>query len=227
MTRDEMPTARSAIAIRLLLIGAISFAISTLLPLEQGPAMAGLKATTYSLSAVFAVVLLLPDNDERVLETMAWCAAGAFLAAIVVLADSSTRVLWAYAPRLLMTVFVLTATFSIVRRVLGTSLLIALFAMLTMLPVWAAPLVELTGNPDWLNRAVINASPVTAVAVAVDLDFLRSEWFYANSALGSMRYDYPGWIPIILAYSVIPSALLFYERLRSAPFQKLRKEAHP
>ena len=62
----------------------------------------------------------------------------------------------------------------------------------------------------------MGSSPLTALSVAVDLDYLRAEWFYATSALGSMRYAYPGWTQAVTVLSVVPAGAILLERLRIA-----------
>lgn len=76
---------------------------------------------------------------------------------------------------------------------------VALIAALLAAPVWLAPAVESAGNPPGLTTFALAASPVTVFASAIDLDFLRTNWFYEHSALGSLRYAYPAWTTSIAA----------------------------
>ena len=63
----------------------------------------------------------------------------------------------------------------------------------------------------------------------MDLDYLRMSWFYAHSALGSMRYAYPDWLSACLLLSLVPLAAVLHGVLRSIDFTSMRiaKEAHP
>ena len=68
----------------------------------------------------------------------------------------------------------------------GVSVLIAA-------PVWLGPVAEVTGNPAGLTNLIAGISPLSAFAVALDADILRTNWFYTHSALGSLRYEYFAW----------------------------------
>ena len=227
---DRSSTGNAGIAIiRLTLIAAATLLLASLVPLDPGPAQAGLKATAYALAAVVGILLLRPSQDLTLFTIIVWSAAGAGLVAVFLLVDSTTRMLLPYLPRLLLTLFLLAATFSIATRYVPAPLVITLFVMATLMPVWAAPLVEVSGNPAWLNKFVVNACPLTAIAITVDLDYLRSAWFYANSALGSMRYSYPAWSNACLLLAIVPAAAVIRERRRTTPATliSIRKEVHP
>lgn len=99
---------------------------------------------------------------------------------------------------------------------LGTALLIALFAALTVflaqrlgdrriaariglgtllmsmtLPLWASPFVTLFGATRALVNAVVALCPVSYLAALAGVDYLRSDWFYRHTPFGGLRYDYP------------------------------------
>jgi len=67
-------------------------------------------------------------------------------------------------------------------------------ATLFALPIWLGPVAEAAGNPMWLTNLIVAVSPLSALAVALDLDVLRTNWFYQHSALGSLRYEYFSWL---------------------------------
>ena len=77
--------------------------------------------------------------------------------------------------------------------------LAALFA----LPIWLGPIVEATGNPMLLTNWIVAASPLSALAVALDLDVLRTNWFYQHSALGSLRYEYFSWLGYVAVLGIL------------------------
>jgi hypothetical protein len=69
-------------------------------------------------------------------------------------------------------------------------------------PLWAGPLVEVFPSP-WLAAAAVAASPLSFFAAAADFDYLRTEWFYRFSAIGTLRYEYPSFLAFSCAY-VLP-----------------------
>ena len=152
----------------------------------------------------------------------------AFFAAILLL-DPQTRAVAVAYPGLVISVLLLTATVGLLTQRMSLSPAVAVLALFTLSPLWAAPAVEAAGNPAWLTDAIVASSPLTLIATAMDLDYLRTSWFYANSALGSMRYAYPGWISACVILSLLPLAALISIVLRSTDFTSLRfaKEAHP
>jgi hypothetical protein len=75
--------------------------------------------------------------------------------------------------------------------------LLTAFVVLGATPIWLGPVVEATGNPLLLTNLVVAVSPLCAISVALDIDLLRSGWFYTHSVLGSLRYDYLSWISYV------------------------------
>lgn len=123
---------------------------------------------------------------------------------LIGLADPLTRPFAENLP-VLLTLLLLTAlSCSMLLAVLSRPALLALLLALAGLPLWAAPLVEWAGNPPLLTALVVGVSPLTVFAVALEFDFLRSEWWYAHSALGSLRYTYPGGEILFAALAVLP-----------------------
>jgi hypothetical protein len=80
--------------------------------------------------------------------------------------------------------------------------LAALFA----LPIWLGPIAEAAGNPMLLTNWIVAASPLSAFAVALDLDVLRTNWFYQHSMLGSLRYEYLPWLGYVAVLGVLSIA---------------------
>jgi len=76
-------------------------------------------------------------------------------------------------------------------------------ATLFALPIWLGPIAEATGNPMWLTNLIVAASPLSAFAAALDLDVLRTNWFYQHSALGSLRYEYFSWLGYVAVLGVL------------------------
>ena len=69
--------------------------------------------------------------------------------------------------------------------------LTAAIAVLGTSPVWLAPVIDLGAPGPVATDALVAANPLTHVAVAAHVDYLRREWFYLYSPLGSLRYAYP------------------------------------
>lgn len=69
-------------------------------------------------------------------------------------------------------------------------LLLAVSTLATS-PVWAAPLLENHTWPQTLLDSVVAINPITYLALLADWDWLRQDWLYRHSPLGSLRYGYP------------------------------------
>ena len=54
-----------------------------------------------------------------------------------------------------------------------------------------------------MPNLIIGISPLSALAVSLDLDYLRSNWFYQHSVLGSLRYEYLSWSAYVLILATI------------------------
>lgn len=200
-----------------------------LLPVADEPARAALIAMIYAAAAVFATLIFRPRFDASTLAILRWCLTVSALFAVIVSLDPVTRPALISLLRIAITVLLLSATVAIAMRRVPVPIAVAIFALLTLLPVWAAPAVELAGNPALFTNALVASSPLTLFATALDLDYLRGSWFYAHSSLGSMRYAYPGWLNVCLLLSVLPVAALLAEVRRPAAIPSIRfaKEVHP
>jgi len=90
--------------------------------------------------------------------------------------------------------------------------LLLIFVALLTTPVWLAPVAETSGNITWLTNTIIAVSPLSAFAVALDIDFLRINWFYEHSVLGSLRYTYLSWSMYVAGLATI-AGLTIYSNL--------------
>lgn len=90
----------------------------------------------------------------------------------------------------------------------GSGLMLAAAA-----PLWLGP----AGARLDLANAVVAASPLTFLSVMADYDYLHSQWFYAHSPLGSLRFAYPEWWIATLAYGAAGILLLTAAAGRSRP----------
>lgn len=210
------------------LVGATMLVARLLLPISQEPAQSALVAVSYACVAMVALLIFRPPLQTDSTGPFRWCLTVTALFAVILIADPLTRPLLALAPKIAITLLLLAVTISTATRRMPMPIAVTLVALFTLGPIWAAPALELAGNPVGLTNAVIAASPLTAFAVALDLDYLRTSWFYANSALGSMRYSYPAFLSICLLLSILPVAEFLASSMRALafPLKRLAKEAH-
>ena len=224
-----MPGELRLAAARSLLLAATILLSRMLLPVIEEPAKPALVAVTYGCATLLALLLFRPQAVTSVLQTVGWSLTATVLFAVILLLDPLTRGIAIAFPGIVMTVLLLTGTVGVVTQKMSMSGAVTVLALLTLAPLWAAPAVELAGNPAWFTDAVVASSPLTLIATALDLDYLRTSWFYANSALGSMRYEYPDWISACVILSLAPLAAVTAGVLRSIDITSIRiaKEAHP
>ena len=210
------------------LVGATMLIARLLLPIAQDPAQSALVAVSYACVALIALLIFRPPLQTSTNGQLRWCLIVTILFAAILLADPVTRPLLVFVPKVAITLLLLAATITIATRRMPMPVVVTLVALFVFVPIWAAPAVELAHNPTSFTNAVVAASPLTAFAVALDLDYLRTSWFYANSALGSMRYSYPGWPTFCLLLSISPVAAFLAAFLRplANPFNRMAKEAH-
>jgi hypothetical protein len=91
------------------------------------------------------------------------------------------------------------------------TLLVLTAAFITSSPIWLGPLVELQQPGESVVNGIVALSPLTHFSVAANYDYLRSEWFYQNSPLGSLRFAYPNLLSITGGYLLLT---LFAQSLR-------------
>jgi hypothetical protein len=79
-------------------------------------------------------------------------------------------------------------------------------------PLWLVGSWE-SGPP--FTDILVAVNPLTALALPSGADFLRNDWFYRHSPLGSLRYTYPPLPLLVAAYATIGIAGLWLGRGRS------------
>lgn len=173
--------------------------IAALLPLRGS--LAGPDAVM--LVAVLSIgwtVLTQPQNSGSVVR---WLSRGLAAALTTFLATFfhdgqpqhwMTPVLLAFG--VLLSTCLLTALATQLRRVLrdqktANLWIIALSTALCASPVWLYPAIIWFQFETDLGPALLWLNPLSYLATLADYDFLRQQWFYANSPLGSERYSYP------------------------------------
>lgn len=102
-------------------------------------------------------------------------------------------------------------------RLHPTTLALAL-ALSMSAPAWLAPASAAAGSQGRLAPLSVMLNPLSALASACRCDYLRSDWFYAHSAIGASEFNYPGYGVALLACVAIALALAaLSRRARSAP----------
>jgi hypothetical protein len=97
----------------------------------------------------------------------------------------------------------------------GAAWTLALVCFIAATPVWLLPLHGSANPGPWALDALVAVNPLTHLAVLTGTDWLRSDWFYRHSALGSLRYAYPTPAAVMAAY-LVPITLWLWTRRRQA-----------
>ncbi len=142
---------------------------------------------------------------------MLWrrCAIVVFVFVLAVLTDSQARTAIVQIVPLALMLFLLMMAVLVPilafpkRRTDARQIIFTILAILFALPIWLGPLAEQTGNSPGLTNLIVGASPLSALAVSLDIDYLRTSWFYKNSVLGSLRYDYVSWSAYVIILTVV------------------------
>jgi len=186
----------------------------------------------YASTTCMAVLLFVPVGHPLSIKSLSAlsrrCGVATLLFVVAMFADSQTRGALGQALPLALMVFLLTlAALAPVLAMSATSALVrqSVFVVLAILlaaPVWLAPLAEQAGTWPGMPNLIIGISPLSALAVSLDLDYLRSNWFYQHSVLGSLRYEYLSWSAYVLILATIiagflaAAAKLDFDRTRRA-----------
>jgi hypothetical protein len=88
------------------------------------------------------------------------------------------------------------------------SLVAATLWLLAAAPLWLGPLADLQAREGTaVAEAIVAASPLVHLGLAAGQDVLRTQWFYANSSLGSLQFDYPSLTSVALGYACAAAVL--------------------
>ena len=200
------------------LLFVIPIAISLMLSryffsIPHAPGETSLHVLVYAGTACFAALLLVPVGANfslrGLLALSRRCAAIVLVFVIAVFLDSRTRgaigqILPLASMLFLLTIVVLAPVFRFssasaqVRQIVFVVL-----ATLFAIPLWLGPLAEQAGQLPALPSVLVGLNPLSALAVSLDVDYLRSSWFYQNSVLGSLRYEYVAWSVYMLILATV------------------------
>lgn len=93
-------------------------------------------------------------------------------------------------------------------------LLVTGLAALALSPVWLAPWLDAASRVPGLVNALVALNPLTLLASPMALDYLRADWFYRYSPLGSLRYDYPAPAVLMLGWLGAGTGMLLAKAAR-------------
>ena len=196
--------------VRLLLMLAAIIAARVFVPVADSPAQTSLFMLMESSTAIVAMLLFAPDQ-RSLLAWSPWCAATIALLLLTFACDPQVPLAMGRVAPLLLVNLAMAFTFAALALYLAPNSVVSLFIFFSLVPVWASPILEVLNNPDWLNKLVVGISPLTAMAVALDADYLRSPWFYEHSAVASMRYVYPDMITVLAALALAPVTMVLIQ----------------
>lgn len=185
-------------------------------PADQ-PGRDALVAVALAATGAIATLLLVDLRPRPARVVVADVAVAALAVGIVLVGLPAFAVGWLETARLVTAVFVVTLPPVLLLRAAGARaealrpVVITIFATLLATPIWLGPAIEWAGNPAGPTLAVVALSPLTAFAAALEIDLLRTYWFYAQSPLGSMRYGYPAWFAYVAVLGGASLAILFIQ----------------
>jgi hypothetical protein len=172
--------------------------IGLLFDLSPQPGRDGLLAITLACATCVVALLFVP-NRIKVTVTLIDAFIVTAICMAVFLSLSGMTMPWPPLLRLASTCLLVTfVPLSLLQLIPGKSernrmFVLVAFTALVAAPVWLGPVAEVTGNPAGLTNLIASISPLSAFAVALDSDILRTNWFYTHSSLGSLRYEYFAW----------------------------------
>ena len=233
-TSDQEPAApaprRHAVAD--LLCNALALAIAAgLATLAIGIADGTASGTTRLLAVVALPALLSPLLGEPgatrlatlPAHVLAWALGTSLLASTVWLAAGGWPPSHSIVPSLFALGLVVTARLAtiVASAVLRNSsmadaaadewarwLAAAMLWLLAAAPLWLGPLADLQAREGTdAAEAIVAASPLVHLGLATGQDVLRTQWFYANSSLGSLQFDYPSLTSVALGYACAAAVL--------------------
>lgn len=219
-------------AVANLLRDALALAVAAgLAVLAIGIADGTASGATRLLSVVTLPALLAPllggHDDARLAalptHVLTWAVGTFVLAAAVWLLAGGWPVSRSIAPLLLALGLVITARLAaiVAAAVLRNSsmgsaaadewarwLVAATLWLLAAAPLWLGPLADLEAREGTaVAEAIVAASPLVHLGLATGQDVLRTQWFYANSSLGSLQFDYPSLTSVALGYACAAAVL--------------------
>lgn len=191
-----------------------------LFDVPQGPARSALLILVYASATLLSALLLVPIESNmsgrsfRILVGQCALAITAFV--LTTQLDPQARIqIGKLLPLAVILFLLLLSALSVVmvnaRNQGGARQLVFLVIAISLsAPLWLGPLAEATGNSSTTTNLIVGVSPLSALAVSLDLDYLRTSWFYQHSVLGSLRYEYYSWLNYIMFLTLIAAGFAFH-----------------
>jgi hypothetical protein len=203
-----------------------------LFDIPQGPAESALLILVYASATLLSALLLVPlDPDwstRSFIALVGRCAMAMTLFVIVTQINPQIRapigqLLPIAAIVFLLMLSALCVVMAFVKNRADARLLVFLVLTVSISAcLWLGPLAEATGNSPTLTNLIVGANPLSAFAVSLNMDYLRTSWFYQHSVLGSLRYDYYSWSSYLTTLALITAGFAF-----SAAGLRLRRVKNP
>jgi hypothetical protein len=93
------------------------------------------------------------------------------------------------------------------RRHASVSLVAFATLVLGLAPLWGGAIVDAVAPTGAGADILVGVSPLTYLAQAAGWDYLRYDWIYRVTPLGSLRFDYPDFWISTIAYAALAAAL--------------------
>lgn len=87
-----------------------------------------------------------------------------------------------------------------------------LFLCCLSAPLWMSPLCLLFPQTPAIVDISIAVSPLSYLAVLMESDYLRSDWFYRNTVYGGLRYHYPSIYSYLQVQAILLTLLYFIKK---------------
>ncbi len=189
------------------------FAVATLFDVSQQPGHEQLTVITLAASSCIGAVLFLPRRHFETAASMRLLLADAtiitaiLVATVIAILGNAIQVfsLFRVASVCFLLLILLNSILSASHRYSEANRQFVTIGFIALLatPVWLGPLVEYSGNSPGLTNTIVAINPLSLFAAALDLDVLRTSWFYEHSALGSLRYNYPSWGVTVVVLAIL------------------------
>jgi hypothetical protein len=95
-------------------------------------------------------------------------------------------------------------------------LAVLILSVLALAPAWLALWLDDLATTPWVIDAIVAVNPLTLLAAGSGADYLRSDWFYRYSPMGSLRYAYPPGAALLAAWLAIALLPLLASAARHA-----------
>lgn len=121
---------------------------------------------------------------------------------------------------LVIAIFVITFTLQSLNRLLASwcnetfapALTLMAGILFAAAPLWLGPWAADADTGQLRTNAIVATSPLTYLSVAINYDYLRSNWFYIHTPLGALRYHYPSAVQLGTIYLALAVACLALRR---------------